>query len=65
MIMETDKICPRCKEGKIVEKVSNEMELDEKFSLMMGVGLFPIRKEVTYVIYSCSGNCGYKEKIKQ
>ena len=67
--METNEKCPRCKEGKLVERVSFEDEPDTMNSLIfgaaLGMGYFPMTREVKYGNYTCSKNCGYTEKRKK
>jgi len=64
--METSKNCPRCKEGKLIEVAVREEEMDIGDSILWGAatgtGLFPMTREVDYIEYTCSKNCGYQEK---
>ena len=67
--MITDRNCPNCKEGKLVERISHESELDGYRSIVFGaalrMGFFPISKQVTYAEYSCNQNCGYQKKERK
>lgn len=66
--METNEKCPRCKEGKLVERISYKDEEDVSESFVMGIaigcGYFRIMKQVKYLNYSCGENCGYRAERK-
>ncbi|GEM_PF-5701386 len=65
----TDKTCPRCDEGKLVETILTESETDflksTSLGIALGVGFVHTTKPVEYLIYTCDRNCGYTERKKK
>jgi hypothetical protein len=61
--------CPRCREGRLIERVSHETELDSGMSIVMGLamgtGFFPMNKSVRYANYTCDKNCGYSNRERK
>lgn len=58
--------CPRCREGKLVERTFTKTEHDTPMSIvfgsLLGIGYFPMNQDVRYVEYSCNKSCGYKRE---
>ena len=67
--MQTTEKCPRCREGKLVERTFTKSEHDSSMSVVMGLalgmGYFPMEKQVEYAEYTCNRNCGYREEKKR